>query len=54
MTENDWLRLVYLVAVLILVWPATRAVRGGGRLLQAAAWLGVLTALVAGYVLWRG
>jgi len=48
------MRLVYLLAVLVLVWPAMRVIRGrGNALLSAAIWLGALTALVAGYVLWR-
>jgi hypothetical protein len=54
MTEKEWLRLVYLVAVLALVWPATRMMRGGTTLLYVMVWLGILTAIVAGYVVWQG
>ena len=55
MTGNEWLRIVYLVAVLVLVWPAVRMMRGGGStLLHAAVWLAALAALVAGYVVWQG
>jgi hypothetical protein len=39
----------------MLIWPAVRLVRSGGTmLLYVAVWLGALTVLVAGYVLWQG
>jgi hypothetical protein len=51
----DWLSLVYLLAVLVLVWPAVRLIRAGGNtLVHVAVWLAALVALVAGYTLWQG
>ena len=56
MDRISWLSLVYLLGVLLLIWPAARwwIGRGGTGLRDAAIWLAVLTVLVAVYVLAGG
>lgn len=49
MTENDWLRLVQLLMVLVLVVPAVPGRGRGGRRASAALWLGAFVALMFVY-----
>jgi hypothetical protein len=54
MAALDWVHLVYLLGVLVLLWPALRMIRGSGNMLvYAAVWLGVLTLIVAASVHWQ-
>jgi hypothetical protein len=53
MTETDWLRLVYLLAVLVLIWPVAHVIRRSrNTLAYIAIWLAILTVFVAGYLFW--
>jgi hypothetical protein len=55
MSEINWMRLVYLLAVLVLIWPAVHVIRRSrNSLLYIVIWLAALTAVVGGYVLWQG
>jgi hypothetical protein len=53
MAEFDWMRLIHLLLVLVLIAPAALSPGRGHLLTHAAAWLGILAALVLLYRLIR-
>lgn len=53
MADFNWLRLVYLLAVLVLIAPALLGRSRGSLVINALFWCGVILALVLAYGMFR-